>query len=52
MEMCYGGAINLLIDCIVAGGGRAAVGITVLTWATDPGGSLASFIDKRDSTGV
>ena len=92
-----GNAINLLIDCIVVGGcraaakffagqvkkygakaaglcfskkmknkliakgiasgvaagicGIAAVGITVLTWAIDPGGSLAAFIDKRDSTG-
>ena len=32
--------------------GIAAAGITILTWATDPGGSLASFIDKKDSTGV
>ena len=32
--------------------GIAAAGITVLIWAVDPGGSLASFIDKRDSTGA
>ena len=30
----------------------AAAGITVLSWALDPGGSLAAYIDKRDSTGA
>ena len=30
----------------------AAAGITVLSWALDPGGSLAAYIDKRDSTGT
>lgn len=28
--------------------GIAAAGITILTWALDPGGQLASFIDSRD----
>jgi hypothetical protein len=29
-----------------------SVCITVLSWALDPGGSLAAYIDKRDSTGT
>lgn len=28
--------------------GIAAAGITILTWAVDPGGQLASFIDSKD----
>ena len=29
-----------------------SVCITVLSWALYPGGSLAAYIDKRDSTGT
>ena len=27
----------------------AAIGVTILSWALDPGGSLASYIDSNDS---
>jgi len=29
--------------------GVAAAGVTILSWALDPGGQLASYIDGRDS---
>lgn len=54
--LCFSRTLkNKLIAKGVASGiaagvcGIAAACITVLTWATDPGGSLARAIDSRDS---